>query len=239
MVVTFPLAAVYNIVDSIGDTMPSDQLAVATASIVGSEDPECLDFSYDHELDQIVATIPLNNCGTVADHVDGELIFKNYFTGTDAALLNEGIVTTKVHQFQAQCVYPDTAVVSVTDVAVDMTMVTTDFLSGEGAYTFEMAAYDVDNNEVTSDNKVEIGSIVVNKITVPEGMELPDNVSFHVTDCTAYERLEVDGNVHFAPEGVKSYGLIEDTTCPADLVEGWIENAVGDNDVDVSWGFKH
>ena len=225
MTVTFGIDAVYH--DGATE-LDTDQLDLAAAAVVGSEDDDCINFEYSTTDEEFSVVLNFNECGMDASHEDGFLIFESSFTGTQAALLRDGIITTKVLSFAAQCKFPDTATVAVDGIQVEMGDTLVEAVSREGAFTFAMASYtdatfDTAANE---DNKIEIGDKVYNKITTAD--TLPTGVEFHVTTCTAYSALNADQDG--GATDASAYLLFDNNVCTADLVDVAIDDDTGDND---------
>merc|ERR1712147_557638 len=107
----------------------------------------------------------------------------NTYTGDETALTVDGIVTTKVLSFTAECSYADSAVVAVDGVSVSMGTNLAEEVTGTGEYEFSMATYDADGNAIDASNAAEIGEAITLKVT-PDAT-LPSNVEFQLIDCTA------------------------------------------------------
>ena len=224
MIVTFPIDAVYF---SGSTELSDDQKALAAANVVDSEDDDCLDFEYDADAGTFTVTHGLTECDTKADHdADaGELVFSNSYTGDEAALTVDGILTTKVLSFKAECTYSDQATVSIDDVTISMGTNVAETVSQTGKYTFNMVSLDVDGEELDADNKAEIGDQVTLKIT--PAAALPSNVEFHIVDCVAAEAFAEDGTV---AADVSSYDIIKEGSCVSDLLEVQFDGAGKAND---------
>merc|ERR1712113_974335 len=100
--------------------LDATQMAAALAHVEGSASASCQDFSYDATSDTFTATYDIDTC-TTADHdiANGYLTFTNSFVGDETALLRDGIITTKVLSFEAQCKFADSATVTVDGITVD------------------------------------------------------------------------------------------------------------------------
>jgi len=234
MTVTFDLDSVY---DNGAAELDETQEGLAAAAIVGSEEASCMDFAYDSDDETFSVSLSLNECGMAASHEDGFLIFETSFTGQEEALLRDGIITTKVLSFAAQCKFADTATVAVDGIEVQMGETLVEAVAGVGAYTFTMASFSDDTfaTAANSDNLIEIGDAVYNKISTND--TLPDAVNFHTTTCTAYSALNEakdDGATD-----ASSYILFNNNVCTADLVAVTIDDGTGDVDQSyVSFSFN-
>lgn len=234
MTVTFPLNAVYNDGEI---ELDADQVLLAAADIVGQDKAGCVDFAYDSDDEQFTASISLDDCGITASHEGGYLIFDTSFTGDEAALLRDGIITTKVLTFNAQCKYADTATVAVDGIAVEMGETLVETVSSEGVYSFTMASYSDDafSAVADADNLIEIGDVVYNRIITTD--TLPTNVNFHTTTCTAYSELNADKDGGATDSS--SYMLFNNNVCTAELVDVTIDDTTGDStDSYVSFSFN-
>ena len=227
MTVTFPIDAVY----FDGSNELSDaQKTEALVDIVDQTDPECVNFEYAEGVFTVEHS--LTGCGTEADHdaENNQLVFTNSYIGDEAALTVDGIITTKVLSFQAQCTYSDSATVSIDDVSISMGTNIAETVSDTGSYTFSMATYDADGDALSAENQAEIGDQVTLKIT--PNTDLPDNVEFHLVDCVAAEGFDDEG----APTG-KSYNIIESGSCVSKLLEAQFDGS-GKSNTDVSLDFN-
>ena len=234
MTVTFDLDAVY---DNGAVELDDAQEALAAAAVVGSEEATCMDFTYNTDDALFTVSLSLNDCGMSASHEDGYLIFESSFTGQEEALLRDGIITTKVLSFAAQCKFPDTATVAVDGIEVAMGETLVEAVSGLGSYTFTMSSFSDDTftTAADEDNLIEIGDAVYNKISTAD--TLPDAVNFHTTTCTAYSALNDDRDD--GATDASSYLLFDNNVCTADLVDVTIDDSTGDNtDSYVSFSFN-
>jgi len=223
MTVTFPIDAVY----FHGSTeLNADQLLAAKADILAQSEEDCVDFSYNVETEEFTVMHSLVGCGTVATHdsENGNLVFTNSYTGDEAALTVDGILTTKVLSFQAECTYADSAVVSIDDVTISMGSNIAETVSGAGTYSFTMSTYDVDGVALSEDNKAEIGDQVTLKITPDAESTLPSNVEFHLVDCVAAEGFDEDGEATGA-----FYNILEEGSCVSNLLEAQFDGDATSN----------
>merc|ERR1712178_111289 len=93
MTVVFDIDAVYY---GGSNELDSTQLAAAMADIVDQTDADCVDIAYDTSAQTFTVTHDLTPCGTQGTHDNGSRIFSNEYTGDEAALTVDGIITTKV-----------------------------------------------------------------------------------------------------------------------------------------------
>jgi hypothetical protein len=213
MTVKFPVDAVYYEGSTELDT---DQLAAAMADVVGQTDTDCIDFAYEAtDAGYFTITHDLTACGTDATHENGNLIFSNTYTGDEAALTVDGIVTTKVLSFTAECSYADSAVVAVDGVSVSMGTNLAEEVTGTGEYEFTMTTYDADDVEIDANNAAEIGEAITLKVT--PNASLPSNVEFQLIDCTAVSEFDTDGITPVA--NALTYNILEEGSCVSDLLD--------------------
>ena len=188
MTVTFSLNHVY---EEGSTELDATQQAAAMADISGSSASGCLDFAYDVTAGEFVAVYDINTCTTPAhDTSAGVITFTNSFIGDEAALTRDGIITTKVLSFEAQCQFADSATVSIDGITVDPGTNIAETISDTGSFTFDIESY-VDSTFTTiadSTNKVEIGDKVYTKVWTDN--TLPTAINYHVTDCVAYETFD-------------------------------------------------
>ena len=213
MEVTFPIDAVYF---HGSEELNEDQIALAKADVVAQNGEGCVDFEYDSDAKKFTVSHDLTACGTKAVHDadNHELVFSNSYTGDKAALTVDGILTTKVLSFKAECVYSDEATVSIDDVTISMGTNIAETVSQTGKYTFNMVTLDAAGDELGEDNKAEIGDQVTLKVT--PSSPLPSNVEFHVVDCIAAEEFADSGEV---AENKKSYSILKEGSCVSDLLK--------------------
>merc|ERR1711892_496132 len=184
MSVKFPIDAVYY---EGSVELSSDQLDAAMADVVGSSDSDCIDFAYDKTAAYFTITHSLTGCDTTAVHEAGNLIFSNTYTGDETALTVDGIVTTKVLSFTAECSYADSAIVAVDGVSVSMGTNIAEEVTGTDEYTFTMTTVDKDDATIDSSNAAEIGEAITLKVS--PNASLPSNVEFQLIDCTAVSQF--------------------------------------------------
>jgi len=225
MTVVFDIDAVYY--DG-SNELDATQLAAAKADVVGQTDAACVDVAYDTSAQTFTVTHDLTACGTDATHENGNLIFSNEYTGDEAALTVDGIVTTKVLSFTAECAYSDSATVSVDGVSVSMGTNIAEEVEGTGSYVFSMATYDNTDTEITASNAAEIGEAITLKVT-PDNA-LPSNVEFQLIDCQAIQEFEVDasGTQTLNPaSGALTYNILEEGSCVSDLLDAQFDSTTG------------
>ena len=185
MTVTFSLNHVY---EEGATELDATQQAAAMADISGQTAGGCVDFAYDVTAGEFVASYDIDTCTTPAhDASAGVITFTNSFIGDEAALLRDGIITTKVLSFEAQCQFSDSATVSIDGITVDPGTNIAETISDTGSFTFSIESY-IDSGFTTvadSTNKVEIGDPVYTKVWTDN--TLPAAIEYHVTDCIAYE----------------------------------------------------
>jgi len=237
MVVTFGLDHVY----FEGDDFDATQKGLAAVDILDpSDDSEqtdagCFDIEYNDTDEEFEVTVDLDACGVSATHEGDELIFTSRFIGDAAALTIDGIVLTKVLNFDATCAFPDSATVSVSDLIIETAAVDTTAYSTEGSYTFTLTTYSDSAMEsaVSSSNKVEIGAPLYSKIATTD--TLPTNVEFHATNCVAHE--EYDSTTKESTGA--SYTIFDKFMCTADLIDASILDSTGDStDAYTSFSFN-
>ena len=185
MTVPFSLNRVY---EEGATELDATQQAAAMADISGQTAGGCVDFAYDVTAGEFVASYDIDTCTTPAhDASAGVITFTNSFIGDEAALLRDGIITTKVLSFEAQCQFSDSATVSIDGITVDPGTNIAETISDTGSFTFSIESY-IDSGFTTvadSTNKVEIGDPVYTKVWTDN--TLPAAIEYHVTDCIAYE----------------------------------------------------
>jgi len=225
MTVEFDIDAVYY--DG-SNELDATQKAAAMADVVGSSDAACIDVAYSVADSKFTITHDLTACGTTATHENGNLIFTNEYTGDEAALTVDGIVTTKVLSFTAECAYSDSATVSVDGVSVSMGTNIAEEVEGTGSYTFSMATYDNTDTAISATNAAEIGEAITLKVT-PDA-NLPSNVEFQLIDCTAIQEFEVDaqGATTLNPSATSlTYNILEEGSCVSDLLDAQFDATTG------------
>ena len=157
------------------------------------------------------------------------------FSGDEAALMRDGIITTKVHTFTAMCSYADSATISVGDLGVTMTTIDGDS-DASGSYSFDLVAYSDSGltNTVDLTDTVEIGSRIYNVIRPSSGVVIPSNVNYYVTDCVAYEDLTafLGGDTSFG-----SYSFLDAVACST-LVDVQMTVDTGTSGSDIEFDFN-
>jgi len=212
MSVKFPIDAVYY---EGSVELSSDQLDAAMADVVDSSDSDCIDFAYDKTAAYFTITHSLTGCDTTAVHESGNLIFSNTYTGDETALTVDGIVTTKVLSFTAECSYADSAIVAVDGVSVSMGTNIAEEVTGTGEYTFTMTTVDKDDVTIDSSNAAEIGEAITLKVS--PNASLPSNVEFQLIDCTAVSEFDTDNVTPVS--GANTYNILENGSCVSDLLD--------------------
>jgi len=226
MTVVFDIDAVYY--DG-SNELDSTQLAAAMADIVDQTDADCVNIAYDTTAETFTVTHDLTACGTQATHENGNLIFSNEYTGDEAALTVDGIITTKVLSFTAECSYSDSATVTVDGVSVSMGTNIAEEVEGTGSYVFSMTTFDKDGVEIDTSNAAEIGEAIT--LTVTPDNTLPSNVEFQLIDCTAVQEFAVDATtgdqLTSAATGALTYNILEEGSCVSDLLEAQFDATTG------------
>ena len=225
MTVVFDIDAVYY--DG-SNELDTTQLDAAMADVVDQTDAACIDIAYDTTAKTFTVTHSLTECGTVATHENGNLIFSNEYTGDEAALTVDGIVTTKVLSFTAECSYSDSATVSVDGVSVSMGTNIAEEVEGTGSYVFSMTTYDNTDTEIDTNNAAEIGEEITLKVTPTN--TLPSNVEFQLIDCTAVQEFAVDGNgdpTTSPAANSLTYNILEEGSCVSDLLDAQFDATSG------------
>merc|ERR1711907_372906 len=215
MTVVFDIDAVYY--DG-SNELDATQLAAAMADVVDQTDADCVDIAYDTSAQTFKVT-----------HENGNLIFSNEYTGDEAALTVDGIITTKVLSFTAECSYSDSATVTVDGVSVSMGTNIAEEVEGTGSYVFSMTTFDKDGVEIDTSNAAEIGEAIT--LTVTPDNALPSNVEFQLIDCTAVQEFAVDATtgdqLTSAATGALTYNILEEGSCVSDLLEAQFDATTG------------
>lgn len=229
MTVKFPVNAIYY---EGATELDATQLAASMADVVGQTDAGCIDIAYGNvDAGFYTVTHDLTACGTAATHENGNLIFSNTYTGDETALTVDGIVTTKVLSFTAECSYADSAVVAVDGVSVSMGTNLAEEVTGTGEYVFSMATYDADGNAIDASNAAEIGEAITLKVT-PDAT-LPSNVEFQLIDCTAVSEFDTDGITPAA--SALTYNILEEGSCVSDLLDAQFGTGRSATEVDLTF----
>jgi len=181
-----------------------------------NEDDDCdYTWTYDSETGNFEISHSLTECGTEASHdaEEGLLVFTNEYTGTEAALSVDSIITTKVLSFSAQCSYPDTATVTADGIDVTMGENIAEAVEGESTFEFSLLTYTADDELITAENKAEIGDQI--KLSVTPDADLPSNVQFQLTGCTAGDSIEEEE----FPEEARTYDILNAGSCVSELLD--------------------
>lgn len=137
--------------------------------------------TYDFDID-------LDACGTTVAQSGGKITFSNTIVGNVAALTIDGIVTTESLELDVSCEFDDNFELTVDDISVEAADHDIAGSDSTGAFdsVFSLTSYtDVGFSTVSSAvNAVVIGKPVYNRVLVTN---LPSNVDFVVTDCTAQD----------------------------------------------------
>jgi len=232
MTVTFSLNHVY---EEGSTELDATQQATAMADISGATDASCVDFTYDTSAGNFVATYDIDTCTSAAhDTSAGVITFTNSFIGDEAALLRDGIITTKVLSFEAQCQFSDSATVSIDGITVDPGTNIAETISDTGSFTFNIGSY-IDSAFTTvadSTNTIEIGEKVYTKVWTDN--TLPAAIQYHVTDCVAYETYDSTTQIGSGT----SYTIFDTNNCVSDLVDASVDVTTGDNTDTVEFSFN-
>lgn len=174
--------------------------------------------------------IPLDGCGTTVTQTGGEITFSNTIVGNIAAVTIDGIVTTETLELDVECVFDEKFSLTVDDIAVEAAAHTVDGSDGTGDFDteFSLTSYtDSSYSDVsTTSNAVVIGKPVYNRVTATN---LPTNVKFFVTDCTAQD-------ARTSPTA--EYDVIKDG-CLDNLLDTTASTLGGDSSsVDVDFSFN-
>jgi len=133
-------------------------------------------------------TIPLDGCGTSVDQTGGKITFSNSIVGNVEAVTVDGIVITETLQLDVECVFDETFQLTVDNIGVDAADHELDGDAGTGVFSSEFTLQSYTDSGFTSvstaTNTVVIGSPVYNRVTATN---LPTNVDYFVTDCTAQD----------------------------------------------------
>lgn len=226
MTVSFSLNHVY---EEGSSELDATQQAAAMADISGQTDAGCVDFTYDITAGSFSAVYDIDTCTTAAhDSTNGLITFTNSFIGDEAALLRDGIITTKVLSFEAQCQFLDSATVAIDGITVDPGTNVAETVSDTGSFTFNIESY-IDSLYTTAadaTNKVEIGDKVYTRVWTTN--TLPAAIEYHVTDCTAYETYDAATST---PSGT-SYNIFNTNTCVSDLISASVDDTTGTTAID-------
>merc|ERR1739848_777046 len=192
------------------------QKLLASAVVVDGGDDCGTAWSYNAETEQFSITHDLTACNTEATHDadNGLLVFSNSYTGTEAALSVDGIITTKVLSFSAQCSYPDTATVTATGIDVTMGENVAEAVSGESSFEFSLDTY-YNDVLISAENKAEIGDQI--KLSVTPDADLPANVQFQLTGCAAGDAM-VEDATDFT-EDATTYEILGAGSCVSELLD--------------------
>lgn len=209
MIVNFSHQHIYKALDKTRyDTADS-------AAVIGGDSDECVFISKNEG--SYTANFKLDKCGTQVTQENGQIIFSNNITGNLEALTVQGIIMTKILSFPVSCTYDDTFKLEIDPIYLNAGIVDIEGIHENGNFGqyFEMHAYkDAPlTSEISIDNTVNIGDRVWVKIHSTKN--LPTNVNYWLTDCTAYKFFEQkDGD---------KFEMI-DNMCYADLIN--IDNAL-------------
>lgn len=149
-----------------GDSkLNADQLEIATANVPTNDTTECSQNSFSLSDDGFFhVNVGFMNCGTIAEHSNGFIGFKNNIFGGVEALRRDGIITTKALSFNAECLFPDTAI-SATDLMVSLTdKLSAETASGTGQYEFQIQSFSDEAFEIPA-NRTEIGATLYNTVS--------------------------------------------------------------------------
>lgn len=198
-------------VDHIYKGLNSDRIDTAEATaIVGAGADQCVFVSSNSG--EFTATYKLDKCGTSIAQENGEIKFSNWIQGNTAALTVQGIIMTKILTFPVTCTYQDSVDLEIDPIHLNSAIIDINGIHENGDFGkyFEMRAYKDESllSEIDVNNSIDVGQSVY--VAIKQTNNIPGNVEYYLTGCTAYKNFE---------NKTENFFQMIDNMCYADLID--------------------